>query len=72
MSSIRSFSKLLWLVSDVYLKPNQTSVMELFAKIANGLLAVNYSCRKAPSYMLDWVLITCLSVYMKKENKSGL
>ena len=40
----------------VHVEPSQTSKMELFAKIINGLIF----SQKSPSYMFDWVLNTSL------------
>ena len=45
--------------SETYIKPSQTSKMELFAEIVNGLKALTIP-QKAPSQMLDLVLNTPL------------
>ena len=47
--------------SKAYLEPSRTSKMELFCKNSQQLKAVNYSCKKTPSYMFDWVLNTPLA-----------
>ena len=41
--------------TEAYLKPIQTSAMELFCENGN-LLAVNYFCKNTSSQMFDWVL----------------
>ena len=46
--------------SQAYLEHSRTSMMELFCKNSQQLLAINYFCKRTPPQMFDWVLNTPL------------
>ena len=43
-------------ITEMYLEPSRTYTMKIFCENNWRLLAFNYSRKKAPSQMIDWVL----------------
>ena len=41
--------------TEAQLEPYQASMMQLFCKSSQKLLAVNYIHKKSPSLMFDWI-----------------